>query len=634
MNIKKKFLTITIVLSVVLPVTVAFCYLLFPQPVQPTQVSTLPKFASCQEFVEAFKKGEEKAALGRGGYGVLPFAPLLSPQAMKEAAETPEYSTTNIQVEGVDEADIVKNDGEYIYTISENKIIICKAYPPSESKILSKINFENDLEVQELFIGKNRLVAIGSKYSKENYSSLAFVKIWDTTDKSNPEVKREIEFEGSYSTSRKIEDYVYLVLNSHPNYKLYEKDEIEAEEIIPKYKDTKGSEKVEDLKPACKCTDIQYFDPDSFTRFLSILSIPVENDKKEIKKEIIAGFSENVYASLDNLYVTSTKYDYTISPQSTADEDEKTDIYKFALDGENIAYQGTSSVPGTVLNQFSMDEYNGYFRIATTRGHVGSEDSTATNNVYILDSGLKEVGKIENIAPGEKIYSARFMGKKGYLVTFKKVDPFFTLDLADPKNPKILGKLKIPGYSDYLHPYDENHIIGIGKNTQEATEEERAGRDFAWYQGIKMALFDVSDFKNPKEMYKVEIGDRGTDSYALQDHKAFLFDKDKNLLVIPILLAEIPEDKKVQAASNEYGDYTYQGAYVYNLSLEKGFEFKDRITHKQDSFKEERDYYYYDDIEAVKRSLYIGDFLYTISQAKVMINNLDDLERVNEIKFE
>lgn len=629
MNIKKILLSISIALSVILTAIVVIIYFLFPKStIQPT-TSGLPKFTSCQAFVEAFKKGEE-GRYGKGG-GPLSF---LTPQAMEKAEEVaPEYSTTNIQVKGVDEADIVKNDGQYIYTISEDKIIILKAYPPSESKILSEIDFEDDYNVEELFIGENRLLAIGNIYSEENYSYLTFVKIWDTTDRSNPEIKREVEYEGEYSTSRKIEGYVYLVLNSYPDYRIYEKDEIEAEDIIPKYKDTKGNTQNEDLKSVCKCTDIEYFDPDSFTRFLSILSIPVENDKKEIKKEIIAGGSSNVYASLDNLYVTSTTYDYPIKSQSEDYEDQRTDIYKFSLDSGNVSYQGTTSVPGTVLNQFSMDEYNGYFRIATTKGFLWSEDSPATNNVYVLDGSLKEVGKIENIAPGEEIYSARFMGSKGYLVTFKKVDPFFTLDLADPKNPKILGKLKIPGYSDYLHPYDENHIVGIGKNTQEATEEERAGRDFAWYQGIKMALFDVSDFENPKEMYKIEIGDRGTDSYALKDHKAFLFDRKKNLLVIPILLAEIPEEKKTQAASNEYGDYVYQGAYVYNISLGEGFKLKGRITHKEGSLEKES-YYYYDDESAVQRSLYIGDFLYTISEAKAMINNLDDLEKVNEIKFD
>ena len=148
-----------------------------------------------------------------------------------------------------------------------------------------------------------------------------------------------------------------------------------------------------------------------------------------------------------------------------------------------------------MLNQFSMDEWNGCFRIATTRGHVSREGSSSTNNVYVLDSDLNVTGKLEGLAPGETIYSARFIGKRAYLVTFKKVDPFFVLDLSVPSDPKVLGALKIPGFSDYLHPYDENHVIGVGKNTVEADPGEG---NFAWYQGMKVALFDVTDVANPQ----------------------------------------------------------------------------------------------------------------------------------------
>ena len=174
-----------------------------------------------------------------------------------------------------------------------------------------------------------------------------------------------------------------------------------------------------------------------------------------------------------------------------------------------------------------MDEYEQHFRIATTTRQVWDSDKMSSNNVYILDDELDVVGELEDLAPGEKIYSVRFMGKKGYIVTFKKIDPLFVIDLSDHSNPLVLGKLKIPGYSDYLHPYDENHLIGIGKDTVEAADEltESRGLDFGWYQGVKMAIFDVTDVENPIELHKVVIGDRGTDSPVLYDHKAFLFDR-------------------------------------------------------------------------------------------------------------
>ena len=186
------------------------------------------------------------------------------------------------------------------------------------------------------------------------------------------------------------------------------------------------------------------------------------------------GSGQNVYASPENLYVALTSYRYRImpveaktlslSPASTT----STSIYRFKLEDGSLTYTGKGEVPGSILNQFSMDEYNNYFRIATTQGESWRTDEyTSRNNLYILDSDLKIAGKIEDIAPGERIYSVRFTGNRAYMVTFKNVDPFFVLDLSDPHQPEILGALKIPGYSDYLHPYDENHVIGFGKDTVE-----------------------------------------------------------------------------------------------------------------------------------------------------------------------
>ena len=279
-----------------------------------------------------------------------------------------------------------------------------------------------------------------------------------------------------------------------------------------------------------------------------------------------------------------------------------------------------------------MDESAGYFRIATTVGHVSREGSGSTNNIYILDKNLNMAGKLEGLASGETIYSARFLGDRGYLVTFKKVDPFFVIDLKDPRNPKVLGALKIPGYSDYLHPYDENHIIGIGKNTVEADPGQG---NFAWYQGMKIAIFDVTDVTNPKEMHKVDIGDRGTDSYALSDHKAFLFDREKGLLVLPVLLAELTPEQKASGntQSNAYGQSTFQGAYVYSISLDSGIELKGRVTHLDDEAEIGHSYYYYSSKDAVERCGYIEDILYTVSDSRVLFNSLTGLSEVNRVEL-
>jgi uncharacterized secreted protein with C-terminal beta-propeller domain len=267
-----------------------------------------------------------------------------------------------------------------------------------------------------------------------------------------------------------------------------------------------------------------------------------------------------------------------------------------------------------------MDEYDGYFRVATT-----TWGETTGNHVYILDMDLNIVGSLEDLAPGETIYSARFMGERGYMVTFKQVDPLFVIDLSDPSNPRELGYLKVTGYSDYLHPYDETHLIGIGKETTDAGE-------FAWYQGVKISLFDVSDVSNPQEIDKLEIGDRGTESPVLYDHKAFLFDRSRNLMVMPILVAEVDQSEYPEGVPSwAYGEPVWQGAYVFDISLDAGISVRGTITHIEDIADPE--YYYYYSPFAVERSLYIDDVLYTISQAKIKMNSLENLEYINEVEL-
>lgn len=603
-----------------------------PEPtITPPEIE-LPTFNSCSELKQVF----EEAQQGRYEYGA---ETLLAPGALKTAdgiggGGEREYSTTNVQVLGVDEADIVKTDGTYIYSISGNEVLIAKAYPPEEAKIISRINVENGTP-QEIFVHQDNVMIFGTRTSlpqekssvkEEIYppvgGSTTFVEIWNTRRKIRPELVRSLDFEGTYNTSRKIDNYVYFVLNS---YRYYYDDDAP---VVPMYRTDKTSEFV----PICDCDEVKIIRPFESYNYLSVISIPIDDYDKDIEKVVMFGASQNVYASLGNLYIASISYNY--QPKifderfgKVKENIEETTVHKFGLEKGKISFCAQGAVPGHILNQFSMDEHKSYFRIATTIGQVSRQEGKSTNNVYVLDKNLKIVGKIEELAVGEKIYSARFMGDKGYLVTFKKVDPFFTLDLSDPENPRIVGQLKIPGYSDYLHPYDENHIIGLGKETEAAL-----GGDFAWYQGIKIAIFDVSDFANPKQLYKVEIGDRGTDSYALSDHKAFLFDKKRNLLVIPILLAEIPEEKKRNEfrEANISGRPTFQGAYVYRITLDKGFELLGRISHL-DNFEEQAGYYYYNDPYNVKRSLYIEDYLYTVSDKMIAINHLFDLEDAGKI---
>ena len=269
-----------------------------------------------------------------------------------------------------------------------------------------------------------------------------------------------------------------------------------------------------------------------------------------------------------------------------------------------------------------MDEHNGFFRIATTVGNVwGTGDNISKNNVYILDDTMNITGKIEDIAPGEMIYSVRFMGKRGYIVTFKTVDPLFVIDLEDPSNPKILGALKIPGYSDYLHPYDENHIIGFGKDTVEI-------KGNAYYKGMKIALFDVTDVTNPIQKFSEIIGDRGTESDVLRNHKALLFSKSKNLLAFPVTVMEVND--AVEKYDLAYGEFAFQGAYVYNIDIENGFKLKGKITHLSDE-EYQKPGYYYNTEKYVERILYIGDTLYTLSKGMVKAHELWGMEESGSV---
>ena len=589
----------------------------------------LNTFSSCSELKSELAKHEqtrsylEKSLQAEGG--------------VADGASAPDYSKTNIQVEGVDEADIVKTDGEYIYTLSYNNLNIIQAYPEEEASILSQT--ELDLYPTELFIDNDKLLVFGIKYNevpilepaleKRFAGPISFsttsVKVFDVSDKSNPKIIREIDFEGDYRTARKIDNWIYFVINTYPNY--YAIDEVELEALLPKMKDSSVSDT---FVPLTDCTQIRYLEPINPEGFVTVAALNIENPEAEIAKEVILGSGQNVYSSLNNLYIAQTDYGYSYRGFSEIDSDspsEKTIIHKFSLDEENINYEGQGTAPGTILNQFSMDESGNYFRIATTLGHVSrTGEDASSNNLYVFDQNLNLVGKLEDLAPGERIYSTRFIGDRAYMVTFKKVDPLFVIDLSNPNSPTVLGKLKIPGFSDYLHPYDENHIIGIGKDTVEAEEG-----NFAWYQGLKLAIFDVTDVENPQQLHAELIGDRGTDSEVLTDHKAFLFDKEKNLLVLPVTLAELKGENN---EPNAYGDFVFQGAYVYNIDLANGFQLKGRITHYEDddAFKKSG-YYFYGGDYSVRRALYIDSILYTISNGKIKLNNLDNLEEIKELKL-
>ena len=710
--------------------------------------SKLKKFTSYDElsgFLKANSQsgGYGEAMLGRDMAGVTTSGAVAAQSESKSApssASSDDYSTTNIQVAGVDEADIVKNDGKYIYTLSGNawgngnSVIIVDAYPADELQILSVINASSKENFRDMYINGDRLTILGQKYEERDcaypadndvetqktagcgatgciippqpscYSTqITFIKVYDVADRSEPKLVRESDIDGYYLESRMIGDYVYAIVNQPTYYR----DPVPLPWIATTTKEGSSSKEVQ-------ATDVYYFDyPDYSYQFTTIAALNTKDDSEKIKtKVIMMGSTEQMYVSQDNIYVTYTKrvsrtYEtdrmiddvyIALAPSDIASqmrdakesnltkyekyqkiavlwqeymnsltgdekeevqknmqekisdiqadiakETEKTVVHRIEISNGQVNHKATGEFPGHLLNQFSMDESEGHFRVATTTGQnwwgwggMGfrrTGESTLRNNIYVMNSDLEVVGKLEDLAKGESIYSARFIGDRVYLVTFKKIDPLFVIDLSDPANPQVLGQLKIPGYSDYLHPYDENHVIGIGKEAVAAESPDGTPTNFAWYQGVKLSLFDVSDVEHPKEISKYNIGDRGTDSNALYDHKAFLFSKQKGIIVIPITLAEIDESKYPGGVEpNTYGDFVWQGAYVLNIDLENGITLRDRVTHVSDESEfKKAGYYYYNDATSVKRSLYIGNALYTISNKIIKANDLTSLEEINKL---
>jgi uncharacterized secreted protein with C-terminal beta-propeller domain len=519
-----------------------------------------------------------------------------------------DYSSTNIQVEGVDEGDIVKTDGKYIYLVKNSKVYIIKSSPPSEAEIVSSI--DQGVQAESLYVSGDKMVVFC--YLPSTYQDVVRpefiwgkektqVMVYDISNRSDPVVERELVMDGIYFNSRLIGDFLYFIVKN-PAY-------LRGEEVfLPMIREGKEWTEV-------ASTEVWYSNNTMrWLEYIMITSLNIQDNESPINTEtFLLDSSTALYVSQGNLYMVGN------------DWEQGSIITKIGINNGEIAFKANATVPGYVLNQFSMDEYDGYFRIATTQDAWRSEN--AGNNVYVLDEKLELKGSLEGLAPGEQIYSARFMGERCYLVTFKKVDPLFTIDLSDPDNPTVLGKLKIPGFSNYLHPYDKNILIGVGKET---TESEYG--DFAWHQGVKISLFDVSDVENPKELAKIEIGERGSDSPALHDHHAFLFSRERNLLVLPILEAQIDESGfSGEVPSDFYGDYVYQGAYVFDISQE-GIELRGKVTHIEDDSLLKSGYWFSSEYE-VSRSLYIDDYLYTLSSGMMKINALVDLEEISSVRI-
>lgn len=554
---------------------------------------------------------------------------------------TKEHSTTNIQVENVDEADITKTDGDYIYSLSGSDVVITNVQDPSNIKIESKIQSEEDYNPEDLILYNDKLVVISTKYIKYSQSN-TLVSVYDVTKKDAPKLVKSCMLPEKYYTSRSIDGKLLVIASG----KLREEDN----KVVTYYEEDNSKKEIglENIKRLKKLIS------NDQTLIATINLKSTDN----VKVNSYLFNVENVYISEKNMYLLNELYsnensgfekrvknlfglkgvigffNYMINEDYGDYGDDYTNIYKFSIkeDG-SIEYLAKNKVRGTTINQFSLDEYNENLRVGL--------ETLDGSKVVVLDNKLNKIGETECLSKGEKMYSTRFLGEKAYMVTYKNTDPLYVIDLRNPKEPTVLGKLKIPGYSTYLHPYDENHLIGIGMQTKETVYRDSQGRvtsTSARITGMKMALFDVSDVNNPKQISQTIIGDSRTTSAILTNHKALLFSKEKGILAIPV--NSYPSDFEVESSSDDISklvgqytnynkNYTAEGYAVYNINLTDGFKLKGIINHEIVKTSG----YRYGYSGKLLRGLWIENNLYTVSEKMIKVNKLDDLSQVSELEI-
>ena len=505
------------------------------------------------------------------------------------SAETPaqsapsHYTTTNNQEKGVEEADIIKTDGKFIYTVHGSELVIAKTWPVDQTSVVARVTFKT-LYPQHIYLKGTDVIVQGQTgetingWSPQAHTRLIVV---DAANRENPKIKKIVDVEGSTVQSRMVRGDLYLVQSSYltmPPKLMEEAQKIVAatpradgQSLRPWETQAKLAQQLRtalasqftqsDLDNALPhvrnststkqltCSDL-YIPPSNIAMQMTTLAkISVDDNASDLVGAMVAG--AQVYASPSTLYVTASNY-----TQTAKGYDYGTQVHQFAL-GDNEhrpSYVASGRVEGMLLNQFSMSEYKGDLRIATT------DQNMTSNSLFVMRPSsvrktLDVIGSVRGMGKGERIFSGRMVGEQGYIVTFRQTDPLYTLDLKDPTHPKIAGELKVNGFSSYIHPIGGGLLLTIGQAA------DASGRQ----QGVHLQVFDVNDPSKPTRKFHEKLGAPGSYSTAQNDHKAFMWDPKTNTFAVPL----------VEYTKDGY----FQGLAVYNLDRQKGFTSKGRIDH-------------------------------------------------------
>lgn len=528
-------------------------------------------------------------------------------------ASASNFTSTNVQVQGVDESDWVKTDGIHLFVATGSAVNIINAYPASAAKMLSTIVLQEG-SILGIEIFQNRLMVINQVSSGEG--SIGFL-LYNTTNLSSPVLMTNMSISGTYVGSRMTQGYFYAIVQQ-PSYQF--NSEGNATGVLP----TATLDDATGTLPA----DSIYFAPNKaqISYYTIIVSISMASGS-ESTVSVLTGPSSTIYVSASNIYVVYTDYEDSYSDSIPGDiftggaltgysfqsGDEST-ILRVAYANGSIGAQAAGQVPGTVLNQFSMNEYDGDFMVATSRFASVAGVTTRSDDVYVLNLNMSQVSALQNIAPDENIYAVRFVGDMGYVVTYEQVDPLFAISFQNPANPVIESALKVTGYSDYLQQLFGGYLLGVGKDTVQASEG-----NYSFYLGLKLSLFRVLPNGSSSQVAEYLIGDRGTDSPVLTDHLALTFDPSTNITVIPVLLALVSGNQSYSPSSPPpFGNPVWQGAYVFRVT-QSGFTLLGKVSQYTNAGN------YGDSPNGnlqIERSVIIGNDLYTISQGEVMVSDL------------